>query len=241
MNNKAKKKQEIGELAVNQNPLSEVGGDRFKEMKKIHEMEEAEIKYAISLRKENLQKMEQDEEMKNGASSGSPVLYCFCRKPESGYMLQCELCHEWYHATCLHIPKGKRIPGKDIGKESRFLCSACQRTRRPSLETVSALLLSLKKVPVTISEGSALHCLGERAVTWRNKAKEEIRNATAFLEAAKQQKRRVEDLKSHIKRWRQEANTSVGSNTTSMQAQLASSAGKLLQCSLKRDAVAIKI
>lgn len=235
INNKSKKRQEVGELAVNPNPLSELGGDRLREMEKIHEMEAAEVKFSSALRDENLKKMEHDEQIKSGGGAGggqsaapssSPILYCFCRKPESGYMLQCELCHEWYHASCLHIPKGRRTPGRDIGKESRFLCSACQRTRRPRLDAIVTLLISLQKVPVAISEGTALHCLAERAIAWQKRARLSLQNCSVILEAAKHQMKRSDELKSHIRRWRQEASTSVGATTTSIQAQLANSAGK---------------
>ena len=129
INNKSKRKLDTGELAVNPNPLSDLAGERLKEMDRIHEMEVSELKFTKTLRDDNMKKMERDEDIKNDTAPSSPITYCFCRKPEAGYMLQCELCLEWYHATCLHIPKGKRMPGKDIGKESRFLCSACQRTR----------------------------------------------------------------------------------------------------------------
>lgn len=223
---RTKKKQgDMGELDISSNPLSDIGGERLKEMEKIHEMEFEEMEFATSLRNQNIKKMERDEEIKCGSRSGPLVLYCFCRKPESGYMLQCELCHEWYHATCLHIPKGKRFPGKDIGKESRFLCSVCQRTRRPRLDAIVSLLISLQKVPVAISEGTSIHCLAERAIAWQKRARHGIQNTSVILEASKQQMRRIEELKSHIRRWRQEASTTVGSNTTSIQAQLASSAG----------------
>lgn len=228
LNNKSKRRQDTGELAVNPSPLSDLAGDRLQEMERVHEMETAEMRFALTLRGENLKKMEADEDVKNGAAaSSSPVLYCFCRKPESGYMLQCELCLEWYHATCLHIPKGKRIPGKDTGKESRFLCLACQRTRRPRLDAVVSLLISLQKVPVAISEGTALHCLAERAIAWQKRAKQSLQNSSLILEAGKHQMRRTEELRNHIKRWRQEASTTIGSTTTSIQAQLASSAGRM--------------
>lgn len=35
----------------------------------------------------------------------SVALYCLCRLPESGYMIQCDVCQEWYHDTCIIIPK----------------------------------------------------------------------------------------------------------------------------------------
>ena len=177
------------------------------------------------LRNENIEKMERDETRK--ATSHPPVLYCFCRKPESGYMLQCELCNEWYHAACLHIPKGKRAPGRDIGKDSRFLCAVCLRTRRPRLDAIVSLLISLQKVPVAISEGTALHCLAERAISWQKKARQEITNCNTVLEAAKQQMRRVEEVKAHIGKWRAEMQLTAEEREkpTSIEAQLASSAG----------------
>lgn len=222
-----KRKQE-GELAINQSPLSDIRGDRLKEMEKIHEMELDELRFAKQLRNENLQKAQREEEIKSGSVSGSSVVYCFCRKPESGYMLQCELCNEWYHASCLHIPKGKRMPGKDLGKESRFLCSSCMRTRRPRLDAIVSLLISLQKVPVAISEGAALHCLAERAIAWQRKARQSISSCTTILEAAKQQNKRIDELKAHIKRWKMEAEAKrpEGVPVSFIEAQLASSAGE---------------
>lgn len=223
----SKRKQEA-ELTVNHTPLSDISGDRLKEMDKIHEMELDEIRFAKQLRNENLQKAQREEELKSGSVIGSAVVYCFCRKPESGYMLQCELCNEWYHASCLHIPKGKRMPGKDLGKESRFLCATCMRTRRPRLDAIVSLLISLQKVPVAISEGTALHCLAERAIAWQRKTRQAISSSTAILEAAKQQSKRIEELKAHIKRWKKEAEAKrpEGMPISSIEAQLASSAGE---------------
>ena len=218
-----KKKQE-GELAVNSNPLSEIAGDRLKEMDKVHQMESDELKFAKQLRSENLVKADRDERLKSGVIAGCPVVYCFCRKPESGYMLQCELCNEWYHATCLHIPKGKRTPGKDLGKEARFLCVTCMRTRRPRLDAIVSLLISLQKVPVAISEGTALHCLAERAIAWQRRARQAMTSGTSLLEAAKQQRKRIGELKTNIRKWRAEAESNRLLSTT-IEAQLASSAG----------------
>ena len=184
-----------------------------------------QIMFVRQLRNENLEKMERDESRK--VVTYPQVVYCFCRKPESGYMLQCELCNEWYHATCLHIPKGKRT-GRDIGKDSRFLCALCLRTRRPRLDAIVSLLISLQKVPVAISEGTALHCLAERAISWQKKVRQEISNCTAILEAAKQQMRRVEEVKGHIRKWSVEMQLTAEERQrpASIEAQLASSAGE---------------
>ena len=174
--------------------------------------------------------MERDEGGRKPAPHHSPVLYCFCRKPESGYMLQCELCNEWYHASCLHIPKGRRTAGRDLGKETRFLCGLCLRTRRPRLDAIVSLLISLQKVPVAISEGTALHCLAERAISWQKRARQEITSCNALLEAAKQQMRRVQEVKAHIAKWKAEMQLTAEERErpTCIEAQLASSAGGLI-------------
>ena len=184
------------------------------------------LKWMKELRNGNLEKMERDESLVAEEQLSGQVV-CFCLKPESGYMLQCELCNEWYHATCLHIPKGKRMAGRDLGKDSRFLCALCLRTRRPRLDAIMSLLISLQKVPVAISEGTALHCIAERAILWQKKARQEIANCNTILEAAKQQMRRVEEVKVHTSKWSVEMQVTAEEREkpTSIEAQLASSAG----------------
>ena len=204
------------------NPLGDLGGDEAMELEKIRIMEKEEIQYMRELRAENSQKVERDEELKSSGAVTSPVLYCFCRRPESGYMLQCELCNEWYHASCLHLTKGKQC---SVEKDSRFVCNVCVRTRRPRLDGLVSLLISLKKVPVVVTEGLALQCLVERAIAWQKRAKQFIVAGTAGLEAVRQQLRRMEELKGNIRRWRAEAECSRDGKSTTSQVQLASSAG----------------
>ena len=150
------------------NVLADLGGDETKELEKIRSMKKKELQYMRELRAENSQKVERDEELKSTGMATSPVLYCFCRRPESGYMLQCELCNEWYHASCLHLPKGRQ---GSVEKDSRYVCNLCVRIRRPMLDGLVSLLISLKKVPVVITEGLALQCLVERAIAWQKRAR----------------------------------------------------------------------
>ncbi len=212
------------ELVVHEHSLSKVAGNSAKETEIIQQLEIEEISLMKKLRAENAQKMESEADGKT--TSGSPALYCLCRKPESGYMLQCELCHEWYHANCLHIPRGKRVPGRDTGRESRFICSSCQRTRRPMFSNLITLLVALNKVPVHIPEGTAVAQLAERSMKWQQKAKKVLQSCVSITESAKQQRRRIEDIKGHINRWRQEASTTLSNSSTTMQTQLANSAGE---------------
>ena len=198
-------------IAVYHNPLSDIGGDRLKEMDKICKMEAEEVRYAKQLRSENMQKDQRADSV-----------YCYCRQPESGYMVQCELCYEWYHASCLHASEGKRIPKKN----SRFLCAVCERTRRPSLGAIVSLLISLQNIPVMISEGTALHCLAERAIAWQRKAKKALSKSTVILEAAKRQSKLIADLKAHVKWSKIEVAAKRRDTSDSSEPQSSSSAGE---------------
>lgn len=107
--------------------------------------------------------------------------YCLCRKPIEGFMIRCNLCLDWFHTSCICVPK--TVHGKPIGKgytawsatrEVRFLCTLCSRSRRPRLDTILQLLMSLQKLPVRVPEGEALQFLTERAMNWQDRAKQAL-------------------------------------------------------------------
>ncbi|XP_064606539.1 lysine-specific demethylase 5A-like isoform X1 [Liolophura sinensis] len=142
--------------------------------------EQREVEMMRALRVRNLEKHNQD---------GSDALYCVCRKNSSGFMLQCELCKDWFHGTCVALPKSANMKNKNspsaavqAAKEMKYLCPLCLRSRRPRLETILSLLVSLQKLPVRLPEGEALQCLTERAMAWQDRARQEL--ATTELASA---------------------------------------------------------
>ncbi|XP_051976316.1 lysine-specific demethylase 5A-like [Xyrauchen texanus] len=145
---------------------------------KAREHQEAEAIH--SLRAANLAKMAMVERIEE-------VKFCLCRKTASGFMLQCELCKDWFHGACVPLPKAgsqkKMVAGwQGSSKDSKFLCPLCQRSRRPRLETILSLLVSLQKLPVRLPEGEALQCLTERAMGWQDRARQAL--ATDELSSA---------------------------------------------------------
>ncbi|XP_053506859.1 lysine-specific demethylase 5A isoform X6 [Ictalurus furcatus] len=147
---------------------------------KAQEQQEAEAMH--SLRAANLAKMSMAERI-------DEVRFCLCRKTAGGVMLQCELCKDWFHGACVPLPKAgtqkKLTTGsswQSASKESKFLCPLCQRSRRPRLETILSLLVSLQKLPVRLPEGEALQCLTERAMGWQDRARQAL--ATDELSSA---------------------------------------------------------
>ncbi|KAK0162000.1 hypothetical protein PV327_008383 [Microctonus hyperodae] len=117
--------------------------------------------------------------------------YCVCRRPRFGLMLQCELCKDWFHSNCVPLPKTMYKGKVQSSRETKFLCPCCLRSRRPRLETILALLVSLQKISIRLPEGEALQCLTERAMNWQDRARqalatEEISSVLAKLSAMSQ-------------------------------------------------------
>uniref|UniRef100_A0A3B3XYM6 [histone H3]-trimethyl-L-lysine(4) demethylase n=1 Tax=Poecilia mexicana TaxID=48701 RepID=A0A3B3XYM6_9TELE len=151
--------------------------------------EQKEVEAIHSLRAANLAKMAMADHIEE-------VKFCLCRKTASGFMLQCELCKDWFHGACVPLPKmGTQkkvgVSWQSNSKDSKFLCPLCQRSRRPRLETILSLLVSLQKLPVRLPEGEALQCLTERAMSWQDRARqalatEELSSALAKLSVLSQ-------------------------------------------------------
>ena len=133
-------------------------------------METEEWNYITDLRTKN--------ERKQNTQDDSKILYCHCRQPSSGYMVQCDLCLDWYHISCLARESGKP------DTNDKYLCSSCQRSNRPTLTAITTLLASLHLLPVNLTEGTALECLLNRASKWQKKAKEVL---SKVKESAKRQ------------------------------------------------------
>ena len=115
-------------------------------------------------------------EIKNEIIEGP---YCVCRKGVDGFMLRCNLCLDWFHSSCVPLPKtgtgkplGKGHVPWQVSREIKYLCPLCHRSRRPRLETILSLLVSLQKLPVRLPEGEALQYLTERAMNWQDRAKQ---------------------------------------------------------------------
>merc|ERR1719410_2557900 len=91
----------------------------------------------------------------------------------AGALLDCELCKEQFQPGSVPLPRiGTHKKDKPNSlRDIKFLCPACLRSRRPRLETILSLLVSLQRLTVRLPEGEALQCLTERAMAWQDKAK----------------------------------------------------------------------
>ncbi|KAG0015392.1 hypothetical protein BGZ80_009887 [Entomortierella chlamydospora] len=67
-------------------------------------------------------------------------IYCLCRTSESGMMVECDECHEWYHGPCVRVTK------REASIKSNYICPICNLSLvirrdkpRPTLEQLSRL------------------------------------------------------------------------------------------------------
>ena len=73
-----------------------------------------------------------------------PGIWCICRKAESGLMIECDVCHEWYHSSCLKVPR------LVVRSSSNYVCPICLAadttkkfthfSRQPRLEEITELV-----------------------------------------------------------------------------------------------------
>ncbi|CAH0562135.1 unnamed protein product [Brassicogethes aeneus] len=118
--------------------------------------------------------------------------FCICNRSVHGVMMQCELCKDWFHSSCVQLPKISMAKYKGnftsvalhLGfKDCKYMCPNCYRTKRPRLDVILGLLMSLQKLYVRVPEGEALQCLTERAMNWQDRARQLL--AQSELEQAK--------------------------------------------------------
>jgi [histone H3]-trimethyl-L-lysine4 demethylase len=110
---------------------------------------------------------EEGEEDDPGSSSVRDV-FCLCRKPEAGMMIECEMCHEWYHTKCLKIARGK------VKEDDKYTCPICdyrvkipRDATRPKLEELEAWQDEIPGLPFQPEEEETLKNIIDVASAFR--------------------------------------------------------------------------
>ena len=102
-------------------------------------------------------------------SNSSRDVFCICRKPEAGMMIECEVCHEWYHGKCLKIARGK------VKEDDKYTCPICDHrikiprdAARPKLEDLQAWQDELETLPFQPEEEKTLVGVVDHAQAYRD-------------------------------------------------------------------------
>ncbi|KAG6014464.1 hypothetical protein E4U43_006509 [Claviceps pusilla] len=100
----------------------------------------------------------------------SRQVFCICRKVEAGMMIECELCHEWYHYRCLKIARGK------VKEDDKYTCPICdyrekipRDAARPKLEDLISLTDEITHLPFQPEEEEVLNNIIDNAQTFRDR------------------------------------------------------------------------
>ena len=101
-------------------------------------------------------------------SNSSRDVFCICRKPEAGMMIECEICHEWYHGKCLKIARGK------VKEDDKYTCPICdwrvkipRDAARPKLEDLQDWQAELDMLPFQPEEEQVLNKVVEAGAAFR--------------------------------------------------------------------------
>ncbi|EXJ60475.1 histone demethylase JARID1 [Cladophialophora yegresii CBS 114405] len=96
-------------------------------------------------------------------------VFCICRQPEAGLMIECEICHDWYHAKCLKLARGK------VKECEMFTCPICdwrvkipRDAARPKLEDLQSWQDEIQDLPFQPEEEELLKRIIDKAQAFRD-------------------------------------------------------------------------
>ncbi|KAL7267666.1 hypothetical protein RUND412_009736 [Rhizina undulata] len=96
-------------------------------------------------------------------------VFCICRQPEAGMMIECEVCHEWYHGKCLKIARGK------VKEDDKYTCPICdyrvkipRDAARPKLEELLEWQSEIPNLPFIPDELDGLARIIDSALKFRD-------------------------------------------------------------------------
>uniref|UniRef100_A0A8C7VA81 [histone H3]-trimethyl-L-lysine(4) demethylase n=1 Tax=Oncorhynchus mykiss TaxID=8022 RepID=A0A8C7VA81_ONCMY len=130
--------------------------DSASAMATLAEVRQKEMESLLALRASNESKLLQ-------AGDCGALRVCVCHNAPLGPMLQCELCSDTFHRSCV---SGSN---QDPRPNQAWLCPHCRRSEKPPLDRVLPLLASLQRIRVRLPEGDALRFLIERTVRWQHR------------------------------------------------------------------------
>uniref|UniRef100_A0A4W5KM71 [histone H3]-trimethyl-L-lysine(4) demethylase n=1 Tax=Hucho hucho TaxID=62062 RepID=A0A4W5KM71_9TELE len=142
--------------------------DCLSDMATLAEVRQKEMESLLALRASNESKLLQ-------AGDCGALRVCVCHNAPLGAMLQCELCSDTFHRSCV---SGSN---QDPRPNQAWLCPHCQRSEKPPLDRVLPLLASLQRIRVRLPEGDALRFLIERTVRWQHRMQQASTEGVALM------------------------------------------------------------
>jgi histone demethylase JARID1 len=115
-------------------------------------------------------------------SEDKPATWCICRRAESGLMIACEICHEWYHSSCLKVPRNV------VRSSSSYVCPICHLSdgnakithlsRQPRLEEITDLIVGAEPLKFRPKDYKIIFEIHTLMVEYRNRVQTFCRSRT---------------------------------------------------------------
>ncbi|KAI9020860.1 PLU-1-like protein-domain-containing protein [Phycomyces nitens] len=129
--------------------------------------------------------------------------YCICRKAESGLMIECDICHEWYHGLCVKVTRRE-------ARAQTYVCPICdgsqtipRSSKRPSLEECEQLVEDAKILWFVPKEYDILSRIVGLAQVFKGRVQAFCRSKTHLgvqdLGEIKANLRKLEGLEIHLR------------------------------------------
>ncbi|KAI9006930.1 PLU-1-like protein-domain-containing protein [Hyaloraphidium curvatum] len=116
-------------------------------------------------------------------ASDAEGLFCLCRTADEGFMIECDVCHEWYHGKCV------RITQKDAKKHSSYVCPICDvnlplhREKRTPHAEVVRLVEAVHELPFVPDERDVLDELVVLVKAWATRLETFLGKSDAEMRA----------------------------------------------------------
>ncbi|KAI8816843.1 PLU-1-like protein-domain-containing protein [Fimicolochytrium jonesii] len=115
-------------------------------------------------------------------------VYCVCRtNHDEGLMVECETCHEWYHAACVKLSK------KAAKQQGAYTCPVCDvhalrpvsaSARRPTAEQIRQLVAEAEAIERwEMDEVVGMKRVADLSERWKVRAKSVLEDPTADVAA----------------------------------------------------------
>jgi histone demethylase JARID1 len=109
-------------------------------------------------------------------------LWCLCRRPEAGLMVECDVCHEWYHNSCIKMPAHVEEESSSVA----YICPVCSGendkvqhfTNKPKLEDMMDVLEKAETLLFCPKEFGTLDAIQQIMLDYKNKVQAFCRSRT---------------------------------------------------------------
>jgi histone demethylase JARID1 len=116
------------------------------------------------------------------SSEATAGIWCICRRVESGLMIECDICREWYHSSCLKVPRNV------VRSSTNYVCPVCHNSdqrarithlsRQPKLEEIADLVNNAQPLKFKPKDYNLINAIHTTMQAYKGKVRAFCRSKT---------------------------------------------------------------